>query len=105
MSDWKEIRGYAVSVGAADEQVNIYLYCGGYYETAENNCADDYKQGRWRDTEKHSLKLSPAKAAIAIDLLRNEKGLSYNPSSKWIYASPQEGGVGELTNELAIKTY
>ena len=96
MSTWKEVRGYALSVHPQNDYVSIFLYCGGSLST------EKVPHGSWQDTEEYKVDYPPNLAMIALDILRNEKGLRYDTQTQWLYSSRQEAGVGQSQPERPI---
>ena len=96
MSTWKEVRGYALSLHPQHDSISIFFYCGGTYHAEEN------QPGTWKDTEEYKVEYPPHLAAVALDILRNEKGLRFDTKNKWLYSSRQEAGVGQLQSETRI---
>ncbi|MAA78066.1 MAG: hypothetical protein CL916_02315 [Deltaproteobacteria bacterium] len=102
MSDWEDVRGYGVGVNPTSSTISMYLYCGGTLLTKEEN--QFLETEKWKNTTKYKVEYSPANAAIAIDLLRNEKSIVFNPKTERLYVYAQESGVGEEEGEKIIKT-
>ena len=98
MSTWKDVRGYALSIHPQNDLVSIFLYCGGTLQT-EKDTPD-----AWKDTEEYKVEYPPQLAMIALDLLRNEKGLRFDVNSQWLYSSRQEAGIGQKRPEKKIFT-
>ena len=98
MSTWKEVRGYALSIHPQNDSVSIFLYCGGTLQTESDG------PGSWKDTEEYKVEYPPKLAMIALDLLRNEKGLRFDINSEWLYSSRQEAGIGQKSPEKKILT-
>lgn len=103
MSDWKDVRGYGVGLNPKSSTVTIYLYCSGKLVKAEDNYSWVHTD-EWQDTIKYKVDYLPENAAIAIDLLRNEKSIAFNPTTKRLYVYAQEAGINEIRDELTIKT-
>ena len=110
MSNWEKIRGYSISMNPDNDMVIIYLYVGGNL-VAPKSKEDITKwtsahavTGYWESTVEHKVEFAPSFAPTSIDLLRNEKGLVFNPKTKWIHTGRQEAGVGEITEEKHIFT-
>ena len=102
MSDWKKVRGYGVGFNPTSTTVTIYLYCEGKLKKAEDYVSIDVDE--WHRTTQYKIEYSPANAAIAIDLLRNEKSIVFNPKTERLYMYAQESGVGEEEGEKAVET-
>ena len=102
MSDWEDVRGYGVGVNPTSDTITIYLYCGGELYTKERYSW--LKADTWKRTTKYTVEYSPANAAIAIDLLRNEKSIVFNSKTERLYVYAQESGFGEEEGEKIIQT-
>lgn len=104
---WEKVHQYAVSFKPDAKEANLYLYLG--EKTERYNMT-------WKERKMHSnkgtvinreikLKVPFENITTIVDLLRNEKGLSYHTESGFLWSSRQDVGVGETTSEGQDRTF
>ena len=98
---WEKVHQYAVSLKPGAHEGNIYLYCGkksGWDECNEKERKAE-RDGKTVINREVKLTVPITNMLVLVDILRNEKGLSYNKDSGFLWSGRQDVGVGELTTE------